>query len=85
MTSLPEMPCRDFVECVTLYLEGGLPLDDVVRLEAHLAECDDCRLYLEQLRATMAASGRVEVDRLDDHAKEHLLDAFRAITREPRP
>jgi len=49
-----------------------------VRLEAHLAECDDCSIYLEQLRETMRIAGRVEVDRLRPEARDALTEAFDA-------
>jgi predicted anti-sigma-YlaC factor YlaD len=42
--------CREFVELVTDYLEGALPETERVRFEAHLAECDGCGGYLEDMR-----------------------------------
>jgi anti-sigma factor RsiW len=42
--------CREFVELVTAYLEGTLPEAERVRFEAHLAECDGCTGYLEDMR-----------------------------------
>ena len=32
--------CREFVELVTSYLEGTLPVPEHSRMDAHLAECD---------------------------------------------
>ena len=54
----PEMPCRDLVEVVTLYLDGGLDDTDRRRFEQHLAECEDCDAYVEQIRATIAGTER---------------------------
>jgi anti-sigma factor RsiW len=42
--------CREFVELVTDYLDGALPEHERVRFEAHLAECDDCAGYLQDMR-----------------------------------
>lgn len=75
---LPELPCRDFVECVTAYLEGALGPLDTLRLELHLRECDACALYLDQLRATRDAVGRIEPETLPDAARAELMLAFDA-------
>jgi anti-sigma factor RsiW len=47
---LPDMPCRELVELITDYLEDRLSPIDRARFEAHLAECEPCRTYLEQFR-----------------------------------
>lgn len=73
---LPEMPCREFVEVVTAYLEGTLPERDRRRLEEHLGECDDCELYLEQIRETVALAGRVQLDALGAEARDELMAAY---------
>jgi anti-sigma factor RsiW len=77
MTTLPEMPCQELVEVITDYLEGALAETDRLRFEAHLAECDACRDYLEQFRQTIALVGRVEPEQLSPRMREELLAAFR--------
>jgi predicted anti-sigma-YlaC factor YlaD len=42
--------CREFVELVTDCLEGTLPDVERARMNAHLAECDGCSGYLEDMR-----------------------------------
>lgn len=71
------LTCQQVVELVTEYLEGTLDPDDTARFEEHLAGCDGCRAYLEQMRTTIAAVGRVEEDDLSPEARSRLLDAFR--------
>ena len=73
---LPEMPCRELVEIITDYLEDRLSAVDRARFEAHLAECEACRTYLEQFRQTIRALGRPE-ESLSSEARNALLDAFR--------
>ena len=75
--SLPEMPCRELVELITDYLEDRLSPVDRARFEAHLAECEACRTYLEQLRQTIRALGRMPEESLSPEARNALLDAFR--------
>ncbi len=74
---LPEMPCREFVEVVTDYLEGALSADDHARFVAHLGVCEACALYMEQLRLTKEAVGQVELYTLSPAARAELLGAFR--------
>ena len=75
--------CREAVELMSDYLEGSLSRRDRKRLERHLADCDACTAYLEQLRVTIAASGRVEPDDLDPEVLEGLVDLFRQYREEP--
>jgi anti-sigma factor RsiW len=78
---LPEMPCRELVELVTEYLEDRLSPVDRARFEAHLAECDACRTYLEQFRQTIRVLGRLPEESLSPGAREALLTAFRGWSR----
>jgi anti-sigma factor RsiW len=78
---LPEMPCRELVELVTDYLENRLSPMDRARFEAHLAECEACRMYLEQFRQTIRALGRLPEESLSPGARDALLTAFRGWSR----
>jgi anti-sigma factor RsiW len=72
-----EMPCRELVELVTDYLEDRLPPHDRARFEDHLAECEHCREYLEQMRRTIGALGELPEESLSPEARDALLAAFR--------
>ena len=69
--------CQELVELVTEYLEGTLDADMRVRFEQDLAACAGCREYLDQMRLTIRATGRLSQDSLPPAATEALLDAFR--------
>jgi anti-sigma factor RsiW len=71
------MACQELVEVITDYLEGTLPARHRTRFEAHLALCEPCVVYLEQMRASIALAGRLPPAALSAHAREALLDAFR--------
>ena len=75
--ALDQMTCTEFVEIVTDYLERQL--DEARRLwtEEHLAECDACRTYLEQMRQTIAALRGLAEDELDEATREGILAAMR--------
>lgn len=69
--------CQEAVELASDYLEGSLSRRDRRRLEKHLAECDACTAYLEQLRQTIAASGSVTPDELAPEVLDTLTELFR--------
>ena len=72
-----ELICRELVELVTDYLEGALPPEDVRRFERHLAACDGCSGYLDQLRETIRLTGTLREEQLSPAARDTLLHAFR--------
>ena len=71
------MRCRELVELITDYLEGALPDSERARFERHLAGCDGCQAYLDQMRETIGALGRLPPESLSPEAERKLLDAFR--------
>ena len=71
------MKCREVVELMTDYLEGALSREDRARFEDHIAGCDGCRAYLEQLRETRRVAGRLATEPVPESLKAELLDAFR--------
>jgi anti-sigma factor RsiW len=78
-----QLSCQELVELVTDYLDGILPLSERARFDAHIADCDGCRAYLEQIRATIALTGKLSPERLAPEAEAALLDAFRDWKRRP--
>jgi anti-sigma factor RsiW len=72
-----ELRCKELVELITDYLEGTLPPADRARFEHHLAGCDGCHAYLDQMRETVAALGRLPPESLSPEAESKLLAAFR--------
>jgi anti-sigma factor RsiW len=77
MRLLPHpLVCQQAVELMSDYLDGSLSRRDRRRLTAHLALCDACTAYLEQLRVTIAASGQISADDLAPAALETLIELF---------
>jgi anti-sigma factor RsiW len=68
--------CQQAVELMSDYLEGALSRRDRKRLERHLAGCDACTAFLEQLRVTIASSGVVTPDDLSPEALNTLTELF---------
>jgi anti-sigma factor RsiW len=72
-----EMPCQELVELVTAYLDRSLSRRDRRRFEAHIAGCEHCTTYVEQMRETIEVTGRLTEEDLEPEAREELLAAFR--------
>jgi predicted anti-sigma-YlaC factor YlaD len=75
--SAEALTCHDVIELLSDYIEGVLTADDHRRVDEHLALCDGCATYLEQMRETIRLSGMVSEDHVPEPEKSALLDAFR--------
>ena len=76
--SYAELPCKKAVTLLTEYLEGALGVDERAMLERHLAWCDWCMTYFDQLRDTMRAAASLRQDDIPAPV-EDLLGAFRSL------
>jgi anti-sigma factor RsiW len=74
---LAHLNCRELVELVTAYFEGDLSSGERKRFEAHIAGCDGCTTYVEQMRRTIELTGSLRTDDVSREAAEALLRAFR--------
>ena len=72
-----DLVCQQAVELVTDYIEGALSRADRRRFESHLAGCPNCAEYLEQIRATIRLSGRLEPDELPVEMRDGLVALYR--------
>jgi anti-sigma factor RsiW len=77
MIDTEALSCQELVELVTDYLEGALDERDLRAFEAHLAGCDGCTEYLDQMRTTIRVVGTLTPNDLTQAAETALLQAFR--------
>ncbi len=77
--SYEDLPCRDFVELATDYLEGTLPVEARLVVERHLAFCAPCVDYLDQMRAVIEATGTLREEDVPEPVMTTLVEAFRAL------
>lgn len=75
------LTCHEVVDLISDYLEGVLPPDARRRVEDHLADCDGCTGYLEQMRTTIRLTGMLTEEQIPAEQKQRLLEAFREWTR----
>jgi anti-sigma factor RsiW len=71
------LTCHEVVQIITDYLEDALPGEDRRRVEEHLAVCDGCTTYLEQMRETIRLTGMLTEEQIPEEQKRELLAAFR--------
>jgi anti-sigma factor RsiW len=78
-----ELACREMVELVTDYLEGSMPRSQRRRFDAHIAGCEHCGEYLEQMRLTIRLTGRLRSEDLSAAMREELTALFRSWRSQP--
>jgi anti-sigma factor RsiW len=71
------MTCQELVELVTDYLADQLDQGQRARFDEHLEECQPCVIYLQEMRMTIDALGRIPAESLSPDAERDLLAAFR--------
>jgi anti-sigma factor RsiW len=71
--------CRECDEFLVDYVAGELPADVLATFELHLSRCPNCRVYLEQYRATIRA-GKTACEAYKEglHPPEELIQAILA-------
>ena len=73
--------CADALGLMTDHLEGALSDADAARMRAHLAGCEACSVYLDQLRATIGIvgeSGAPEEFAVNPQRVDALAELFRS-------
>ena len=77
LRSRNELVCQAMVELITDYLEGALPRSQRRRFDAHIAGCEHCSEYLEQMRATIRATGQLRAEDLTPEMREEFGALYR--------
>jgi len=75
-----DIDCDELVEIVTDYLDGALDAGTHRRVSEHLAQCDGCATYVEQMRETARLTGTLRAHELRPEMRDRLLGAFRGWT-----
>ena len=79
--AVEHISCQEVVELVTDYLEGALSPEVKASFEHHLTLCDGCVFYVEQIRMTIAAVGRIGEEDVPPDVRDELVAAFRDFKR----
>jgi anti-sigma factor RsiW len=68
--------CQEVVELVTDYIEQALPAEEASVFEQHLNFCDGCVVYVDQVRTTIDAVGKLSAEDVPADTKSKLMTAF---------
>jgi predicted anti-sigma-YlaC factor YlaD len=69
--------CRDMSELVTDYLERALSIRKRLDMWWHLARCEACRHYYDQMRRTIGLLRRLPPNPPKDTTEEHIVASAR--------
>jgi hypothetical protein len=75
--SSERITCQEVTELVNDYIERTLSSHETALFEQHLNFCDGCDWYVDQMRTTIAAVGRIDEADVPPDVRDRLLAAFR--------
>lgn len=75
--------CEDFLELLDSFLDGELPPDQMLRVQAHLDACPACRDYVDGALTLRAAFPSVEDTDVPEGFAENVMERVRASTLKP--
>jgi anti-sigma factor RsiW len=70
------MTCREVAGFLQEYVAGDLSPDLLAAFERHLGDCSNCREFLSQYRATIAAAAGAWTTEADVDAPPELVSAI---------
>ncbi len=76
-----ELTCREVVEVVNDYLMDAMTTEERASFEQHLHACPWCLTYLDQVRQTIALTGRLTESSLQPEVERDLRAVFRTLLR----
>jgi predicted anti-sigma-YlaC factor YlaD len=71
-----KITCKNFLEDLSDYIEGGMERELRVSLEAHLAKCPNCWVVFDETRRTVEILQNVECHPLPQDVHNRLLTAL---------
>ncbi|MBR4883718.1 MAG: zf-HC2 domain-containing protein, partial [Lentisphaeria bacterium] len=58
--------CEEYAALLDMYVDGFCTAEETVRVRAHLAECEACRMYVEQILQMKEAFPDAESEEVPD-------------------
>lgn len=80
-----DLPCNELVELVTEHLEGALSPAQHHRIVGHLAECEGCAAYLDQIRETRSMLAALPPEPVSRRLPADVLEVYRRWRAERVP
>ena len=79
------MRCRQVVDKISEYLDGGLDFEMARELERHLEHCEDCRVVVDTTRKTVEIFYHTDPAPLPNDVRERLSHMFSQKFRKEEP
>ncbi len=76
--------CRELLDRLSDYLDGDLPAEVCAHVDAHLADCPPCRVFLESLRRTVRWIETSAPARMPEDLRREVLEAMSRLERGDR-
>lgn len=73
--------CKEYREQLSLYIDGMLPQQESLLLEAHIKECKDCREELSMLREMVASCQNLEEKEPPEYLYPMIVSSLRRSGR----
>ncbi len=70
------LSCQQITELVTDFLEGRMGFAQRMRFQMHVGMCKHCRLYLRQMKATVAAVGQLPEAPMPEAVRDEMRKRF---------
>ena len=70
--------CEEYAALLDMYVDGFCTAEETVRVRAHLAECEACRMYVEQILQMKEAFPDAESEEVPDGFAENVMAVIRA-------
>ena len=73
------LSCKDITEKANQYLDKEVSLFTRVEMKIHMFICDNCKRYVEQLRTTIAALGKMNTpaEVVDDGKIDQIINTIK--------
>ena len=83
MGAKKKVTCKSFLDEVSDYIDGELPADLRVSLEAHLAKCPNCWVLFDETKRTVEIFQDYSCHPLPQGVKDRLLQTLQGTLGEP--
>jgi len=70
------LDCREFIKCLSDYMDGELDESMLVEFEEHIESCDSARCVVETFRRTILLHRKARGARVPTDVHERLLEAI---------
>lgn len=76
--------CKECIDLLLDYVEGELPAEMHMRLEAHMGECEPCDQFLKTYKATPGLCRKALAAKMPENVAKKLSDFLRLEMQKDR-